>query len=244
MSNQIRVLAIEDEPLHEERLRMVLDKLGYHLIDVLPSAEGVIGKIEATHPDILLMDINLNSEMSGIDLLSKINEEYDIPSIFLTSFTDQDTFNAAKKVQPSAYLIKPYNQGELQRSIELAIFNKQKENTPSLQSSVQKVKQLFVKEGNSLVKVACNSIQLVKAFDKYCYIYTAHKRYMVKERLKNIQSCLPDESFLQVHRSYIVNFEFIESFNEQMNAIVILGQEIAIGRKYKQDLLSRIRTIG
>lgn len=245
MSSRIKVLAVEDEPLHEERLRMVMDKLGYQLIDVLPSPEGIIGKIVATRPDILLMDINLNSELTGIDLLNKINEDYDIPGIFLTSFTDRETFEKAKKAQPHAYLTKPFKQEELQRSIELAFFNKQKKSIQKNPSpSTQKSKQLFVKDGNSLVKVSCTSIQLIKAYDKYCYIYTAQKRYMVKERMKNIQICLPEDSFLQVHRSYIINLEFINSVNDQLNSISILGEEISIGRKYKPDLLSRIQTIG
>ena len=125
--SKIRILATEDDPIHEEKLRMVIDKLNYELIDVLTDPYQVISVIRATKPDVLLMDIDLNSDISGIDLVNKINELHDIPTVFLTSFQDAKTFNKAKETLPAAYITKPYNAEELERSIELAVFSKQKD---------------------------------------------------------------------------------------------------------------------
>lgn len=80
--SKIRILATEDDPIHEEKLRMVIDKLNYELIDVLTDPYQVISVIRATKPDVLLMDIDLNSDISGIDLVNKINELHDIPTVF------------------------------------------------------------------------------------------------------------------------------------------------------------------
>ena len=67
---------------------------------------------------------------------------------------------------------------------------------------------------------------------------------MVKERLKNIHSLLPQNIFLQVHRSYVINIDAISSFNTDMNELYIEDEKIKVGRSYKQKLISDIHTIG
>jgi len=168
--------------LHEEMLRISIDNLGY---------------------DLLLMDI---------DLIKEVNERYDLPVIYVTSFADGDTFQEAKKTHPSAYVVKPYKEIELQRAIELAIGNKQN-NAGSFtgwQNDGVLNNCIYIKEEKSLVKVELKSIQLIEAYDKYCFLYTADKKHMIRSRLRDILAQLPDSLFCQVHRSYIINTEAIE----------------------------------
>ena len=239
---KIRILATEDDPIHEEKLRMVMDVLNYDLIDVIDDPHQVITVIRATNPDVLLMDIDLNSDISGIELVYKINELFDIPTVFLTSFHDSETFNKAKETLPVAYITKPYTREDLQRSIELTVINKQKERRAL--TNVNILKHLFIKDGLSLTKVMLSEIIMIEAYDKYCYIHTARKKLMIKERLKNIGNQLPDDLFIQVHRSYIVNLEAIEAIRLVQNKLSIGGKEIGIGKTYKQAFLSRISTLG
>ncbi len=243
--SKIRILATEDDPIHEEKLRMVMDSLKYELIDVIVDPHQVIPIIRATNPDVLLMDIALNSDISGIDLVNKINELYDIPTVFITSFRDSETFNQAKETQPAAYITKPYKAEELERSIELAVFSKQKERKSIVSTkNDNSTMHLFVKDGISLTKVLLSAIGYIEAYDKYCYIHTQHKKYMVKERLKNIADQLPDQLFLQVHRSFIINLEAIDDIQLAQSNLSIGGKKIGIGKTYKQSLLSRISTLG
>ncbi len=243
--SKIRILATEDDPIHEEKLRMVMDSLKYDLIDVIVDPRQVIPIIRATNPDVLLMDVDLNSDISGIDLVNEINELFDIPTVFLTSFYDSETFSQAKETQPAAYITKPYKAEELERSIELAVFNKQKERKSIVSTkNDSSTMHLFVKDGASLTKVLLSAISYVEAYDKYCYIHTLHKKYMVKERLKNIADQLPDHLFLQVHRSYIINLEAIDDIKLAQSKLSIGEKEIGIGKTYKQALLSRISTLG
>lgn len=243
--SKIRILAAEDDPIHEEKLRMVLEVLNYELINVITDPHQVIPLIKATDPDILLMDIDLGNDISGIDLVHKINELYDIPTVFLTSFQDSETFNQAKETLPVAYITKPYKADELQRSIELAIFSKKHERKGLLSTKKSYGrKHLFIKDGHSLTKVLHSEISLVEAYDKYCYIHTQRKKFMLKERLKNILDQLPDDLFVQVHRSYIVNIEAVDDIQLIQNRLLIGNKEIGIGKTYKQALLSRISTLG
>ncbi len=243
--SKIRILATEDDPIHEEKLRMTMDLLNYDLIEVIADPHQVIPVIKAANPDILLMDIDLNSDISGIDLSNKINELFDIPIVFVTSFHDSKTFNKAKETQPAAYITKPYKTDELQRSIELAIFSKKRNDAdyPS-PKVVNYTNHLFIKDGSSLTKVMLTEIMLIEAYDKYCYIHTPHKKFMLKERLKNIAEHLPDQLFIQVHRSFIINLEAIDSIRLAQNKLTIGGKDIGIGKTYKQAFLSKINTLG
>ena len=241
--SKIRILATEDDPIHEEKLRMVMDILNYELIDVISDPHQVIPMVQATKPDVLLMDIDLNSDISGIDLVKKINESYDIPTVFLTSFQDAKTFNQAKETLPVAYVTKPYEADALERSIELAVFCK-KQEVKGLLNKHPVRKHLFIKDGPSLTKVLHSEISVIEAYDKYCYIHTQRKKFMLKERLKNIADQLPNHLFVQVHRSYIINLEAIDDIQLTQNKLFVGGKEIGIGKTYKQTLLSKISTLG
>ncbi len=198
--SKIRILATEDDTLHEEMLRITIEQLGYELIDVIYKPSSLFLKIDATKPDILLMDIDLGDDVSGIDLVKEINERYDIPVIYVTSFADSNTFQEAKKTYPAAYIVKPYTESELQRAIELAINNKQvKTGSPEdLKRKVVFNNDIFVKEGKAFVKFEINSIQLIEAYDKYCFIYTSEKKSMIRSKLKDIHA--------QLHPPYFAKY--------------------------------------
>ena len=223
-----------------------MDLLGYDLIDVLKDHTRLMSIISATNPDVLLMDIDLGDNVSGIDLVLKINEMYDIPTVYLTSFADDQTFNEAKTTFPAAYITKPYDADELKRAIELAVFSNQDKRFSSAnrKNRFAVSENIFIKNANTLVKVSIPDIRLIEAYDKYCYIFTTNQKYMIKERLKNILLQLPESLFCQVHRSYIINISSIESIDLHQNNIIVMGKSIGIGKTFKQNLFANVNTIG
>lgn len=245
MSN-IRILATEDDPLHEEMLRLTLHKLGYALIDVIYKPDEVLRIIEAINPDVLLMDIDLGGEVSGIDITKEINSRYDIPVIYVTSFSDSETFIEAKKTCPNAYVVKPYKEEELQRAIELAIYNKRDNNIQfnGWEKDIVVNKHIYLKEGGILKKVDLNAIKLVEAYDKYCFIYTGDQKIMIRSRLSDVMERLPASIFCQVHRSYVININAVDSIDASDHKITIAGKKIAVTKTFKNNLFSRIHTIG
>lgn len=243
---KIRILATEDDALHEEMLRITMNKLNYELIDVIYKPSELFLKLSATKPDLLLMDIDLGEDVSGIDLVKEVNKRYDIPVIYVTSFADSDTFKEAKKTFPAAYVVKPYEEAELQRAIELAIYNKLDTGLPfkSWENDVVLNKHIYVKEKGNLKKVDLDAILLVEAYDKYCYIHTDEHRIMIRSRLTDVIQQLPSSIFCQVHRSYIVNVNAIESIRSVDHKISIAGMEISVSKTYKKNLLERLHTVG
>ncbi len=244
--SKIRILATEDDTLHEEMLRITIDNIGCELIDVVYKPSDLFLKLSATMPDIILMDIDLGGELSGIELIKEVNKRYDIPVIYVTSFADSDTFKEAKKTFPAAYVVKPYKQAELQRAIELAIYNKpDKQNfKANLKSNVVANNHIYIKEDQALVKIELDAIKLIQAFDKYCFLFLEDKRHMIRARLKDLFKQLPHNHFCQVHRSYIVNTNAIDKIVLKNNKIYIAGKEIAVSKTYKTNLYSRLNTFG
>ena len=243
---KIRVLATEDDAIHEEKLRMVMDTCGFELLDVVADPNDLVRVITATRPDVLLMDIDLGEGKSGIELVKEVNEMYDIPTVYLTSYIDSQTFQEAKKTLPSAYITKPYKAEDLIRAIELSVFNNQNNSITNAQKSNSLVQGnfLFLKDGNTLSKIEMDDIKLVEADDKYCYLFTPDKKYMLKERLKNILIKLKRHKYCQIHRKFIINLEAIETIDLKHNQVNIIGKSISIGKSYKQEFLSNINAMG
>ncbi|WP_247236495.1 LytTR family DNA-binding domain-containing protein [Telluribacter sp. SYSU D00476] len=242
---KIRVLAVEDDELHADVLRMVLDQLDYELINIASTSGEVMSLLKATKPDVLLMDIDLNGEESGIDLVRKINSLTDIPVIYLTSFKDDAVFRQARETMPEAYLTKPYEAENLRAAIELAVLKKQKEINSLLKTveSSAPASTVFVKEGNTLVKVKLQEIALVEAYDKYCFIYIKEKKHLLNLQFKSLCEHLPSDQFIQVHRSYIVNLEAIEKVRLPQNDLEVAGKIVPVSKTYRNLLFSQLKML-
>ena len=102
-----KILIIEDEDLIAMALRFTLEDLGYIVTDCLRSGSEVLSSIEKYFPDVILMDIKIEGELDGIDTAEMILKVYNIPVIFLTSYSNAETLERAKKINPFVYIIKP-----------------------------------------------------------------------------------------------------------------------------------------
>ena len=242
---KIRVLAAEDDELHADSLRMIIEDLSYELIAVVDNPAELLRLFKTTSPDVLLMDIDLGEEETGIDLVNRINEVTNIPVIYLTSFKDEATFKKARETMPEAYLHKPYTRESLQSAVELAVFRKQKEASYLQRKSQSNTPNnvVFVKEGNTLIKMNLNDIALVEAYDKYCYLYNKEKKHLLTIQLKKLLQLLPPARFLQVHRSYIVNIESINAIRLQQNMLEVAGHLVPVSKTYKDSLLSQLKML-
>jgi DNA-binding LytR/AlgR family response regulator len=200
---------------------------------------------KTTQPDILLMDIDLGEAETGIDLVRQLNEEADVPVIYLTSFKDEVIFQEAKETLPEAYLNKPYTRESLQAAIELAIFRKQKEPVYRWKKSRQPglSDAVFVKEGNHLVRMKLGDISLLEAYDKYCYVYSGEKKHLLNLQLKKLLENLPAEQFMQVHRSYVVRLEAITGIRLGENTLEVGSKLVPVSKTYKEGLFSKLKML-
>lgn len=116
-----KILIVEDEMIIAEDMADALTQLGYEVTAIVPSGHDAIEKAATTNPDIVLMDINLQGEIDGVDAASQIRSSQQIPVVFLTAYADQNTIERAKATEPYGYLLKPFQDRELKTTIEIAI---------------------------------------------------------------------------------------------------------------------------
>ena len=238
------ILAVEDDPIYAESLELLLTEMGYERFKIVDNAKDALGVFKEQQPDILLADIEINGPINGIELADMINALRPVPVIFLTAFSDAETFTKAKSTKPYAYLVKPYHATNLQAAIELALQNLQPTERAEKSDDLYVVSNaLFVKYNSRLFKLKIPDILFIEVDEKFCYIQTAARRYTVNMRLKNLLELLPPANFVQVHRSYAVNTEAIDEVNLEDQTLKIGGKEIPIGRTYREDFFSKLKMI-
>jgi len=126
--NEIKILVVEDEAIVARNIEKRLSNAGYHISGVVTTAKEAIEKAHSAKPDLVLMDIKLKGEMDGIEAAKIIRKNLRLPIIFLTSYTDEETFQRAKITEPFGYLIKPFEIKELNRTVEMALYKNKIDN--------------------------------------------------------------------------------------------------------------------
>lgn len=120
--NNTKILIVEDEQIVAKYIEKQLTDAGYKILDSVTSGETAIEKVTSLKPDIVLMDIKLLGAMDGIETADHIRKNYQIPVIFLTSVSDDESFQRAKNTEPFGYLMKPIDIKEFNRAAEIALY--------------------------------------------------------------------------------------------------------------------------
>jgi len=116
-----KILIVEDEILVADNIKKTIEKNGYDATSLAVSGEKALQIAEAENPDLVLMDIVLKGEMDGINTADRISKQFGIPIIFLTAYSDEDTFKRAKITEPFGYIAKPFETRQLCMAIEIAL---------------------------------------------------------------------------------------------------------------------------
>ncbi|HYF30985.1 MAG TPA: response regulator transcription factor [Chitinophagaceae bacterium] len=121
--SEIKILIVEDEPVIAQNISMYLNNNDFTVSGIAYDYEEAMSQLQHNPPDAVILDINLDSEQDGIDIASHINKKFRIPFLFLTSYSNKETLQRAKAVEPSGYIVKPFNERTLLASLEIAISN-------------------------------------------------------------------------------------------------------------------------
>ena len=242
----MKVLIVEDESNYADTLEMFVDELGYEVAGVAGSGKKALELFEQEKPDLVLMDIHLEGELSGIDLARIFQGQQVTPIIYITSFDDPETFANAKQTGPYGYLIKPFEPDTLQRSIELAVQHAYAEGEQVFENSEEVVLAaacFFVKDRNRLIKIKTEEILWVEVEDKYCMLHTKDRKFTLRQSLKELAQKLDPSVFVQTHRSFIVNAAEIEDIDLSLFIVRINGAEVPLGRAHKDELMRRLQML-
>ncbi len=119
-----KILVVDDEAAITTHLEAKLTHYGFEVVGRASSGQEAITKAHLLRPDLILMDIVMPGKIDGIEAALQIKKELDIPIIFLTAYSDDAFIHRAQAVEPSGYIVKPFQDAELKAAITIALYNK------------------------------------------------------------------------------------------------------------------------
>lgn len=243
---KLKLLIVEDDPIIAADLERAMKKMGYVVIDAVESGEEALEIVVQDTPDLVLMDIQLEGDLDGIDTAHMISKQQAIPIIYLTSNTDERTFNRAKLTQPHGFLSKPFRLTDIKHSIDLAFLddNPSPEAIEKNEKETRAVKikeSVFVKSRDHLVKIKLDEIMFIEADSCYCTIKTIDDSHLIVSTLKKFASSIENDSLIRIHRSYIVHLQHIDKIGDAY--VMIDNKMIPIGRSFREAFFSKIHKI-
>jgi two-component system LytT family response regulator len=212
----IKAVIVDDEPLAIKELQFLL--ASYNNIQIVGNARTVNQASELivkSLPDVVFLDIQLRHE-SGFDLLHLIPRSCKI--VFVTAY---DKFAVdAFDVYAIDYLLKPIKEERLNRTVnrlqEIINSDTHEVNSELLKLSMKD--KLFINSGNTFKIVRMNEIKAIKADGDYtCVVTINNSKHLILRTLKKWEQMLPSEYFLRIHRSTIINIEFVERIEKWFN---------------------------
>lgn len=248
MEQPIRILIVEDNVIIADDMQSMLEEIGYEIVDNVIVYEQAVEVLKTKEVDLVLIDIILASDKTGIDLGKHIRENYNIPFIFVTSNSDRATVENAKTVKPNGYLVKPFEQQDLYTSIEIALSNfNYNEKTGTAEANEEKAfsnavlkDSIFVKKQHLYYRIQFEDILFIKADNVYLEVNTIDKKFLVRSPLKDYLEKLPQNKFYRAHKSYIVNVDHINAINSK--DIMINNTLIPISKDFKDFIISAMNS--
>src|SRR5690554_268977 len=190
-----KIIVVEDEVIVAKDIAESLEKIGYEVVNTFSKREKLLSFLEKENKiDLILMDIMLSGNITGIETAGKIKEKYNIPVVFLTAYADEKTIDKAKIVEPYGYIIKPFKEIDLRTSIEMALYKYKKEKEKL--AGINQVKTInsaaivrdfiYVKSNSKLVKVENNNLYFIEALKDYVIVHTKDEKYTIHSTMKDM----------------------------------------------------------
>lgn len=216
------VLIVEDELLIGNHIKNTIEKENFICVGIAVSYNEAITYLNSKKIDIILLDINLFGDKTGIDLANYINIMFKIPFIYLTSYSDTETISELKKTYPVGYLSKPINSVNLTTTLSIACNN------------LFKTVPLTI--GKKTYHVEVNKLLFVSSDHVYLELNFTDKKEVIRATLQSVLNMLP-ENFKKVNRSTFINSDKIERI-ESNNVYLNNGSSFKISEKFIKSFKS------
>jgi len=246
---RLRAIIADDEPLSREKLRFFLDEEpDVDLVAECMGVEDTIAALRTHHPDVLLLDVEMEGG-NGFDVLRAFPSG-ELPIVIFTTAYDSYALQAFE-AQALDYLLKPFDQDRLHRAIERARAEVKKsakgalnQNLASLLSAAQKPRseqRLIIKSGGRVVFIQLDEIEYIEAAANYVRLHVTGKTaYLFRESIGRMADKLDQSQFLRIHRSFIVNVSKIKELQPCNNGEFMVslrnGKELPCSRFYRHAL--------
>ncbi len=246
-SGKIRTIIVDDEELARERLRRLL--ASEERIEVVAEASdgrSAVDLIDRLKPDLVFLDVQM-PELTGFEVLEALEEATNV--VFVTA---HDKFAIkAFDVHAIDYLLKPFDRERFQTALERAIAKIRKNRPEDVKAEIASVlhemkpaarapERLLVKAQGRVLVIKVLDIDWVEAADNYVTLHVGKEAHMMRETLSSLESRLPEEKFMRISRSSIVNVERIQELQPMFHGeyVVLLknGTKMTLSRSYRDKL--------
>lgn len=231
----MKCIIVDDEPLARKGIQLLLEK--YPDIEVVGNfnhAASASLYLTLNPVDLIFLDIRMPG-ITGIEFARSIGKNTMI--IFVTAYAEYalDSY----EVDAIDYLVKPINPERFHQAVQKAMdysnLIKHSNDNTALEFSRDSI---TVRADRQFIKVELKDILYIEGLKDYVILFVNDQRIITNMNLKTIQTELPANQFLRISKSYIVNINQIQSFNN--NAVVIAGKEIPIGNVYRDDFMRKM----
>lgn len=245
MNQKYKILIVEDEILVATDIEESLESLGYTVHGIADTGLKAIKSVENELPDLVLMDINLKGEMTGIEAAKTIIQKHDVPIIYLTANADIDTVNKAKVALPYGYIIKPFTDKDLQTNIEIAIFKFSNDVKLKMESEQFNTffdlkdhakNQIIVHAAQGLEKINIDDVYFIEKDDEKSIIHLADDEVVTNKTFDELVEMFPKKYFVQVSKYFVINA--LKVFAVKFPEVIIADKMsvITVDEEYRETI--------
>jgi two-component system LytT family response regulator len=246
---KISALVVDDEPLAQRKLAaLIADVPWAEQIGTASDGVAALKMIELLHPDVVFLDIQM-PEISGIEVLERLCTTQPAPSVIFTTAYNHYAV-AAFELQAVDYLLKPFGARRFLVALERARYVVQMHASAQVLERARAVlaapkgslssDRIFVRDGNSVLPLALDEVERIAAEDDYVMIHTPRRSHLVSLRISELEERLPSPPFMRIHRSHIVNLNYVERIagldDSRLEVRLKSGAVVAASRARSQQL--------
>lgn len=251
MSNKIRVLIVDDEPLARRGIRQLLElEKDFEIVGEVSNGREAVSSIETSAPDLVFLDINMPL-LDGFSFIEKVGAENLPEIIFVTAYDEY----AIRAFETGAldYLLKPVDPVRFQKTLERVreqIKNKQPREMERklaallenlrLSESETYLERVAIKENGRIIFVSVDEILWISSAGNYIQLHTKNGTHLLRETMDAIERKLDSRKFLRLRRSTIVCIEQIKElhplFHGEFEVVLKSGAKLSSSRRYRKNL--------
>ncbi len=226
-----KILVIEDEPEVRENIKTLLEEEGYKVFNVSDGNDG-ISLAKEIAPDLIICDV-IMKDMNGYEVLRNLSADPAtavIPFIFLTAKTEKEDLRMGMELGADDYIFKPFQTDTLLRAIQIRlnkfellraefIGRRDKDDLSSSEKKRFDIRdKVFLKVNNQIVFITVGEIKFIAAENQYSNVYMNDgKSYLLRMSLSKWEDKLSSHAFYRIHRSTIININFIDKIEKWFN---------------------------
>lgn len=228
----------------EATARAIIEQLSSYasslnVLESFPNAMQAIKYLNQNEVDLIFLDIHM-PDFTGIDFIETLKNP---PKIILTTSDANFAIQAFEYDCIVDYLVKPITQERFNKAVQKANAAVVKHTVTNSSTSKNEslAHDLYINIDRRLIKIDIPSIYLIEAKGDYINVKTEDKNYTVHSTLKKIEDKLPNDLFLKVHRSFIINVQKIIDIED--NSVLIKKDVIPVSRSNRPELMKRLNLL-